>query len=64
MRIIGQPLTIEAYKIGHSSDVKTSISDDDKDMQLIKSVYKFGLKHGYLAAIDDTSISKSTYYNY
>jgi len=65
VRIIGQPLAmLEAYKIGQKANVKLVVSDDDKDMQLIESVYEFGLKHGYLATIDAFAISKSTYYNY
>ena len=65
MRIIGQPLSmLKAYKIFQGINSKLAISDNDKDMILIKSVYEFGAKHGYLASIDAFGISKSTYYNY
>ncbi len=65
VRIIGQPIAmLKAYKIGQKVDVKLVISDDDKEMHLVKSVYEFGIKHGYLATLDAFAISKSTYYNY
>lgn len=65
MRIIGQPLALlKIYKIGRKSGNDIALADDNADMQLVKSVYEFGLKHGYLATIDAYDISKSTYYNY
>lgn len=65
MRIIGQPLAmLNVYKIGKKSIINQSPVVDNADMQLVKSVYEFGLKHGYLATTDAYGISKSTYYNY
>lgn len=56
-RIIGQPINMRY--IGTSKLVPPKES-----WSLISKVATFGLKHGYKAAVDAFSISKSTYYNY
>lgn len=65
MRIIGQPLAMrKLHKLGKKSGVSPPIEIDNPDWVLVKSVYEFGKKHSYQAALDSFGISKSTYYNY
>ena len=58
-QIIGQPINFRY--IGNSYLIPPELSDEAK--QIIK-ISEFGLKYGYLAAIDAFSISKSSYYIY
>lgn len=65
MRIIGQPIAMrKVYEIYNKSNTQDIVLANTPDMELIKAVYDFGCKHGYLATLDAYMISKSTYYNY